>query len=103
MDDDIGSCEIPITSKTRHLEDEFELKLEKKWQDQKEEAGTAGTPSTITLSLIFMPLDRDDDVEDLRVSYFDCHDNNRVTLYQCADTPMLPIFEVKLNRIFIVL
>ena len=53
-----------------------------------------GAPSTITLSVFFIPLDHDDDVEDLRLSYFDSHDNNRVKLYQCADTPMLPIFEV---------
>ena len=73
------------------MEEEFELKLEKKWQDQMEEAGAQ---STITLSLIFMPLEHDANVEDLGLSYFDCHDNNRVRLYQCADTPMLPIFEV---------
>ena len=45
-----------------------------------------------------MPLDHDDNVEDLRLSYFECHENNRVKLYQCADTPMLPIFEVHLNK-----
>ena len=54
----------------------------------------AGAQSTITLSLIFLPLEHDVSAEDLRLSYFECHDNNRVRLYQCADTPMLPIFEV---------
>ena len=57
-----------------------------------------GKQSTITLSVIFMPLEHDTDVEDLRLSYFECHENNRVTLYQCADTPMLPIFEVHLEK-----
>ena len=83
------------------MEEEFELKLRKKWQDQLEESGEQ---STITLSVIFMPLDHDDNVEDLRLSYFECQENNRVKLYQCADTPVLPIFEVHLNnRILVVL
>ena len=77
------------------MEEEFELKLKKKWQDQMDEDGKQ---STITLSVIFMPLEHDTDVEDLRLSYFECHENNRVTLYQCADTPMLPIFEVHLEK-----
>ena len=71
------------------------MKLKKKWQDQMEEDGKQ---STITLSVIFMPLEHDADVEDLRLSYFECHKNNRVTLYQCADTPMLSIFEVHLEQ-----
>ena len=91
-DNDIGVCEFTIKDLT-----EKPGEVIQEWHDL-----TCGpdedVQGSILISLQYIPFgDHQDDSRKTLDSYFPDRSNNKVSLYQCADTPHLPVFQVENN------
>ena len=94
-DDYIGTCRIPcLELKENHSED-----IEKTYELQIDEDDDKKSRGTIRITYNFTPFNLEETtIEHSIDTYFPARENNKVHLYQCADTPNLPIFNVSLLK-----
>ena len=88
-DSKVGECEFTCQELV-----EKPGEVIKKWHDL---VGPKGDyHGSILLSFQYFPFgDHQDDSRKTLDSYFPDRSNNKVSLYQCADTPNLPVFQVE--------
>ena len=95
-DDYIGSCKISCLTLRdnpfKEFTNTFELKV-----DEDDEGKTRGR---ITLTFKYSPFNSVESttIDRSIATYFPARKNNKVHLYQCADTPNLPIFKVDIEN-----
>ena len=87
-DNVIGVCEFTCRELT-----EQPGEVISEWHDLTGHEGSVS--GSILISLQYIPFgDQEEDSRKTLVSYFPDRSNNKVTLYQCAETPHLPVFQV---------
>ena len=92
-DEEVGVCEFTCLELT-----ERPGEVIKEWHDLTRPDGDVQGSILISLQYIPIGYHQDDSMKTFD-SYFPSRSNNKVSLYQCADTPYLPVFQVDIRKV----